>query len=98
MLLYCSRFKKLTFDNMNSTFGLELHRSYWLEGVHEIGSFAESCNYLDDMQLQPESHSLADVLRDTRRALVPRGPQYERPLAGRVVQRKRRCNEALGLI
>ena len=54
MLLYCSRFKKLTFDNMNSTFGLELHRSYWLEGVHEIGSFAESCNYLDDMQLQPE--------------------------------------------
>ena len=35
-----------------------MHRSYWLEGVHEIGSFAESCNYLDDMQLQPESHTV----------------------------------------
>lgn len=65
MLLYCSRFKKLTFDNMNSTFGLELHRSYWLEGVHEIGSFAESCNYLDDMQLQPESHTVLPMFYET---------------------------------
>ena len=65
MLLYCSRFKKLTFDNMNSTFGLELHRSLWLEGVHEIGSFAESCNYLDDMQLQPESHTVLPMFYET---------------------------------
>ena len=42
-----------------------MHRSYWLEGVHEIGSFAESCNYLDDMQLQPESHTVLPMFYET---------------------------------